>query len=569
MKTQDKKINDLINTRGCKLIIGGNQRNYEWKLSNCKKLLNDILEYKNQSNYWVGVIITKATPQGNFVLQDGQQRTITFALLYIALYHVLQKERKFSKDEELQLQSNFIFDTYIYDKYSNDNQYITKNRLILRQKDNIVYDKIINNNFIKDKTNTLVQNYLYFYNFLKTKNKEFILSLLKAIENVTITQFYLESTDDECAIFESINATGRELTVGDIIKNRYYDEIKKSSLSNDIKERLYNTLLDIEKNCDYDLSRMFKFYFYIKTNKWISAKDKINFLENIKKEIINCFDDKESLIKDLYNFSELYCQILNCRYPNSKINEILKYTIRDNDNFYILIFDLILNKDYLSDELIIQLIQKGESIFFRKWICGHTYLHHTFKGIVKKIVNEENIIEKFIESVSSIPPNTFSNCEKVIPNDDDFIKNLFNKNLYVKNVTKEWKWYIFNSFENYYTGVLTKEKINIYDLFYNGNLTIEHIIPQTPTEEWKKELGTECDYIYHNNLHQISNLTITGYNSEYSNNSFEEKKNCSNGFKFSPYRINQDIAKYEHFDINSLNNRKEKLKQIALKKWCI
>lgn len=570
MKTQDKKLNDLINTRGCKLIIGGNQRNYEWRLQNCKKLLNDILEYKDQPNYWVGIIITKSTPQGNFVIHDGQQRTITAVLLYIALYHVLLKEKKFIKDFELTNYANFIYDTYICDKYSNDEDYPTKNRLVLRQKDDPIYDRIVNDKYVLDKTNILIQNYTYFYNFLKKQNKDFIQTLIKAMDKVNITQFYLESTDDECAIFESINATGRELTVGDIIKNRYYDEIKRSSLSKNLKDDMYSLLLKIEKNCDYDLSRMFKFYFYIKTNKWISLKDKINFLDNIKKEIINNFDDKELLIKDLYNFSELYCQILNCRYPNDKINECLKYTIRDNDNFYILIFDLIFNKNYLTDDELIQLIQKGESIFFRKWVCGHSYLHHTFKGIVNKVIRKENILENFVNEISSLSPNTFSsNGEEVIPSDKDFIKNLLTKNLYVKNVTKEWKWYIFNSFENYYTGVLTKEKINVYELFYKGDLSIEHIIPQTLTDEWKKELGENWKTISENNLHQLANLTITGYNSEYSNNSFKEKKDCQNGFKFSPYRMNQDIARYDCFNIDSLNDRNEKLKRIALKKWAI
>ena len=53
-------------------------------------------------------------------------------------------------------------------------------------------------------------------------------------------------------------------------------------------------------------------------------------------------------------------------------------------------------------------------------------------------------------------------------------------------------------------------------------LTIEHIMPQTLTAKWKIDLGKKATEIYEKYVHCIGNLTLTGYNSEMSNDSFEE-----------------------------------------------
>ncbi|GAA9868599.1 hypothetical protein VN0644_08970 [Helicobacter pylori] len=49
-------------------------------------------------------------------------------------------------------------------------------------------------------------------------------------------------------------------------------------------------------------------------------------------------------------------------------------------------------------------------------------------------------------------------------------------------------------------------------------------MPKKLTEEWERDLGENFKEIYNKYLHTIGNLTLTGYNSEYSNKSFQEKK---------------------------------------------
>jgi len=67
-------------------------------------------------------------------------------------------------------------------------------------------------------------------------------------------------------------------------------------------------------------------------------------------------------------------------------------------------------------------------------------------------------------------------------------------------------------------------------------------MPQTLNEAWRKRLGADFQTIHDKYLHTLPNLTLTGYNSKYSNRDFAEKKTIENGFANSPLLINRFIA---------------------------
>lgn len=171
MRTQDKKMNDILNSRGSKLIIGDNQRDYKWLKKDCKKLLNDILKYAKNSTYWIGFIMTKTTTFNDMNVSDGQQRITTFSLIYNAIKNAILFTNKFKNDEILTNFAQQITETFIIDKFSNHPIYKTKNRLILREKDNDSYEDVINNQIKIDNNDNITKNYYFFYNFFKKKDK--------------------------------------------------------------------------------------------------------------------------------------------------------------------------------------------------------------------------------------------------------------------------------------------------------------------------------------------------------------------------------------------------------------
>jgi hypothetical protein len=129
-----------------------------------------------------------------------------------------------------------------------------------------------------------------------------------------------------------------------------------------------------------------------------------------------------------------------------------------------------------------------------------------------------------------------------------------------------------NAFINY---ILTSsdgssKESNTLNQIANGDLklSIEHVMPQTLTKEWEHELGADELGIEHTHLiheqyiHTLANLTLTGYNSEYSNRSFDEKKTLvvkgeKVGFNDSDLRINKWIAAHDAWNEETLKERQD------------
>ena len=93
---------------------------------------------------------------------------------------------------------------------------------------------------------------------------------------------------------------------------------------------------------------------------------------------------------------------------------------------------------------------------------------------------------------------------------------------------------------------------------------IEHIIPQTLSEDWIVDLGANYDKIHNIWLNRIANLTLTAYNPELSNKSFGEKRLL---FSESSLKLNKYISNFKKFGLEELNERNDYLLKIAKKIW--
>ena len=99
--------------------------------------------------------------------------------------------------------------------------------------------------------------------------------------------------------------------------------------------------------------------------------------------------------------------------------------------------------------------------------------------------------------------------------------------------------------------------------------TIEHIMPQNPrlSDEWKEALGPEWKRIQETWLHTLGNLTLTGYNSEYSDRPFPKKRDMDGGFNESPLKLNKGLGQLDNWNEDTIKDRAERLSKIALKVW--
>ena len=103
----------------------------------------------------------------------------------------------------------------------------------------------------------------------------------------------------------------------------------------------------------------------------------------------------------------------------------------------------------------------------------------------------------------------------------------------------------------------------------DGVYSIEHIMPQHLTPTWIKDLGDNYKEVHETWLHRMANLTLTAYNSKYSNLSFNEKKTMEHGFEDSGIRMNTYIASKEVWNEDELTNRNDYLMKRAIDIWSL
>ncbi|WP_263405590.1 DUF1524 domain-containing protein [Wenzhouxiangella sp. AB-CW3] len=99
--------------------------------------------------------------------------------------------------------------------------------------------------------------------------------------------------------------------------------------------------------------------------------------------------------------------------------------------------------------------------------------------------------------------------------------------------------------------------------------TIEHILPQNEnlSREWQHALGEDWKRIQETWLHTLGNLTLTGYNAEYSDRPFAKKRDMKGGFKESPLRVNEGLGALESWDETTIQKRAERLANVAVTVW--
>lgn len=351
-----------------------------------------------------------------------------------------------------------------------------------------------------------------------------------------------------------MNSTGKELTQADLIRNFILMglDIKEQSYLYEHYWRPMETNFGQEAyNTDFD--GFMRHYLTVKTGKI----PRINEVYEAFKEYAAQMASKEisisMIVADIRKFSKFYCNMALKLEPDADLRKAFADVKELRvDVAYPMLLEVY--SDYSSGDLskdhFIELLRLVEAYVFRRNICSipTNSLNKTFATFMKT-VDRARYMESIKAQFILLP------SYRRFPNDDEFVKELKTRDLY--NIPRRSYW--FKKMENYGR----KEQLDV------DQYTIEHIMPQNPdlSDEWKIELGPEWDRIQKTWLHTIGNLTLTGYNVEYSDKPFSKKRDCENGFRDSPIRLNQSLRSVKTWDEQAIMNRALALSAIATQVW--
>jgi len=560
MKANETKIEDFLSSNKTQFVIPVYQRNYDWSTSQCKQLLDDILEVgtSNKMNaHFIGSVVY--VHQGVYTssrikelqIIDGQQRLTTLTLIYLAIYRLAIE----TGDKGLEAE---ISETYLTNKFAPEEE-----KLKLRPTEN--NDKAIKYLLRSDKNeefsdfSKVIDNFNYFNSRITQENLEFV---LKGLSKLMFVEISLDcEKDDPQRIFESLNSTGLDLSQADLIRNYIL-----MGLEHKIQNKIYNNYWEIieklAKDETLNISKVSDFirdYLTLINNK-IPNKNKV-YLEFKAKFPTTDLQELEANLSPIKSLVKFYNKLLN---PKNELDKEIRLQLEYINRLEINVAYPFLMKVYedYSESVIdkatfIKVLDFIQSFVWRRFIVGlpTNALNKIFMTLYEKVDKNDYLLS--LQKWLLKRPGS-----QRFPKNKEVIENLKLKDAY--NIKPKNRTYLLERLENFENN----EPVIIEG---NADITIEHIFPQNPDPKWKVDLGAdEYNLIKETYLNTIGNLTLSGNNGKLGNKPFVFKRDLENaGYKESRLWLNKYLSNAQKWDKVEIESRFDLLAERFLKIWQI
>jgi predicted transport protein len=362
------------------------------------------------------------------------------------------------------------------------------------------------------------------------------------------------ATDDPQLIFESLNSTGLDLSQSDLIRNFILMRLPERE-----QTRLYDTYWSKIENLFRGSERTFDAFIrdYIALCTQASKQEKADEIYfAFRREFGAIGSDPsrlEALLQGLLRVARYHAAFSIAVDAPAYLREPLARLRRLVDVPAILVMQLFECHDVhrsLSIDQFIEALTLVESYVFRRAVCGEQTRGYwqIFANLAYRLSLDQPL-ESLRVGLARLPDSYR------FPSDDDFRKALEERDIYQKRVCFD----LLDRLENHGSKEISD----------TSKYSIEHILPQSEKlpSEWRQMLGGDWQSIQREWLHRLGNLTLTGYNSTYSDRPFEEKKTISGGFAESSVRLNKFVREQAVWTSAEIKTRGEELARRALGIW--
>ena len=551
MKATEAKLLDFLK-KSPQFIIPIYQRTYSWTERECQQLWDDIIRTgsNNQvSAHFVGSIVYiekglyQVSSQSPLLVIDGQQRLTTVSLILEALARVLGEEEPVSGFSDIKLRSYYLLNPL----EKGEGKY----KLLLTQTDKDSLLALMSQKPLpKEGSFRVAQNFEFFSNKIAGLNGD-LKPLCNGLAKLMIVDISLSrEQDNPQLIFESMNSTGRELTQADLIRNFIL-----MGLEPEHQTRLYEEHwrpMEVEfgqESYDGHFDSFMRHYLTVRTDEIPRISEVYESFKAYAREPEVAATGIDVLVADIHTAAQDYCAMALGKESDKALAEAFS-DLRELRVDVAYPFLLELYGDYRTGTLsrgdFLEAVRLIEAYVFRRAICAipTNSLNKTFATFRRELKKDQ-----YLNSISahfiSMP------SYRRFPSDAEFMRELKVRDLYNFRSRSYW----LRRLENYDR----KERVPV------DEYTIEHILPQNEnlSQVWQEALGPEWKQIQETWLHTLGNLTLTGYNSEYSDRPFAEKRDMDGGFRHSPLRLNEGLGNVEIWNEVAIQTRADRLAALA------
>ena len=564
MNAIDMFLTDILN-KDAQYIVPIYQRKYSWGKEQCIKMLKDILDVGGEERrpcHFIGSLIYLMKPNQHaaatreYLVVDGQQRLTTISIILLALGNYTRE--KISEDEKYR--SSFTSLEKIQKKYllNEDNVGDLHYKVRLNDEDFEAWKVLIDGQEEAEgfENSRIFKNYNIIYKALREADVD-PQRVFSGIAKLKFVDICLAPEDNAQLIFESVNSTGLPLSTADKIRN--FLLMQAGDEQNDLYERYWHPMevsFGMESGSTWEFTLFFRYYMTVVLGK--SVLDE--FYDTFKSYYFNnsTISTKE-LVKEIFQYSKYYREWQSASENGDSIQKAL-CRVRKTGQLKITpaILKLLADRDKgdISKEDLLEILTIMEAYWMRRQIC---FLPSNTAGPVcismLKSLNKDNKVKSFKENIFKLT------WAQRMPDDSEIRDTLKTLKIYENDSARTKK--ILDRLENN----------GRRELVSTSDYSIEHIMPQTLSDEWRADLGDDADRIYNTYLHTIGNLTLTGYNSEYKNKRFAEKKDCRDGegrpigYRHTPIRLSSYLNQVDKWGEEEILARTELLANEIISMW--
>jgi len=559
MKADDANFLELLK-KSTQFVVPIYQRVYSWDSTECIRLWDDILQTGKSDHlgaHFTGSIVyvekdqgTRTSLQPDLII-DGQQRVTTVTLLLAALASHLEAMEKEKQEPVDGFSPEKIRGNYLTNPFESGDRYF---KLILSHSDREVLKSIVRGGDTSKVTGSrVVSNFQLFQSLLRDPQVDLVALCLGVKKLVVVDVSLTRGQDNPQLVFEAMNSTGKKLSQADLIRNFVLMDL----LPNE-QTRLYEDYWFLMERsfAGADEPRFDEFvrhYLTVKTGDIPRVGD----IYDAFKEHANAVAATGCAIDELVVELSTHAAHFVAMALGQESDPTLAKSFGDIEQLKATVVYPFLLRSYsdyasgiLTKEEFHSILNMVISYLFRRAVCRipTNSLNKTFADFAHYI-DTDNYVESVQARFLTLP------AYKRFPTDTEFMSSLCTVDLYHFRRAP----YFFRKLEN--NG--RKEEVSTADY------SIEHIMPQNENLSlaWQSELGDEWTDVHQRFLHTLGNLTLTGYNPEYSDRPFSEKRDMERGFKDSPLRLNKGLRKIESWNATEISKRATDLATMALEIW--
>lgn len=522
MKADSLKIAKVFNNGGdVHYMLPHFQREYAWDKDNWKTLLDDVLgiyqlySEKAPPEHFMGtlVVINDGVRHGMipvFRLVDGQQRLISISLALCALGRRIREshpqlnkkvQRLLINEDE---QGDLFFKLLPTVKYG----------------DRRSYQAILRGRTIPPVESKIPEAFAYFSRELdrlisqqQIEPEQFFIVLTTCLQAVFID---LDNSERPYEIFESLNYKGKTLTQADLVRNYIAMKLPQSEQAHVFDdywspiEELLQEKRKVGKSGLGELTAFLRHYMAHLNGVLINEEHVYSRFRDRGQQMDTAGFVEE--IKTLKRFAGYYDRMLR---PEKERHEALRIQLQRLNKlefatgypFLLFAYDAIENGQ-LSQKDLVQGLQTLEAYMVRRYLARDTvgYINRMFPALAKEI-DLSNFVASLRRAIATKNYPTDERLRQVLEVNELYRRDREKLILILETINRR----LSNGSDGY--------------TVLDGKATLEHIMPQAPSEEWQRALGNSLVEDYEL-LHTIGNLTLVTqeWNSAMSNAPYPKKR---------------------------------------------